>query len=1149
MTLTIAQLGPVNLLATSDGLLVSSSDAADLSTRASWPETAIKHPQALQTALDIEQCLELGYARPIQEGILIPYEFFPEIRRSGITLTTRWVEWCPFLLKIERLNDIGRKNFLYKHSFVMDGQPISFTRTGYFGMRAGSESIYQLDDQTFALVSEMDRFNQLPIEQKTRSESWLVFSKVKECATDVGASLDKYLQSNDVIVPKSLQLSIHEWPDGSISFAPQISGIAGDGLKRAFFHSPTVENFYTVDGPNNSRLRVVFDETQTKVLERMKGVHRAYGKLKQRLMDEPEIVFEGLMDAVEVRYGRRVEGIGPLESMNIPGAPREKSFLAFGPGESEPSTGNASSVNLDPHESSSIYSDLPSSSRRKDFIAEAKHAIASGRAGFVFDGREVRVDEELKQLVTAEGLESGDVKEKAGTGKGDKKYLLPYRDEEDLKTWDLEDAEQARQPISDAMPLMNPKCLSPSVHLKIHQEEGIRWLQTCHRLRPQRRGSLLADDMGLGKTLQVLTYLAWCIEHDKELQLGNSSAPWRPILVIVPLILLENRIWEREIEEKFIGSVFTPILVLHGSKIKTLRKSHLTGTEVSLGMPTISHEEFTNYRVVITNYQTVVNYQHSFAQLLPDSQKSIWSVVVTDEAQEYKAPPTKTSHAIKALHPDIHIACTGTPVENRFLDLWNLVDAIQPALLGTSQDFRNTYERSEAPLAERLTQLKQTLLFGCTNAFVLRREKSAVLDLPPKKIIPVFAEMNEWEIRMHQDLLSSMGTNSPLKILHKLIALYQHPSLLEEKGGPLDSEKLLQQSSKLRAVVDKLREIRDRKEKVVIFAYRIEMQQILAAVISAKFGIQVDIINGVREKGVSQGSSGTQSARQNREAKLNRFQKSQGFNAIVLSPFVASIGLTITEANHVIHYGRWWNPAVEAQATDRVYRIGQEKPVFVYLPILRDSTKRLQKSFDEGLHELIAEKQYQAQEFLTPLPEEDRLGEELFGRMRGQNPPTNPGEPLTSEMVDSLPAHLFESLVACLLENEGYQTVLTVRSNDHGADVLGFSEGDVWIIQVKHTRRDLMIGSVAMADLMAARMSYSTPLSYSVRLMAVTNGNFSGETEKEASQHGISLLDRRELMSRLRAASITMGRVYTRETDRCKSFDEGVKAARRWFGG
>jgi hypothetical protein len=1150
MTIALAIFGPVQLLATDGGLLIRGENSTDLSVRTAWPETALQHADGVRTAFDVEQCLELGYAQVTEEGIFIPNECFPGIRRSGISITTRWAEWSPFLLKIERLSEIGRSNFQYRYSFIIDGLSLSFRRTGYFGTRTGSETVYQLDDQTFALVSEMDRFNELPPEQKTRAESWLIFSKVKECATDVGASLDKYLRSNDVVVPISVQLNIHEWPDGSISFAPQVTGIAGDGLKRAFFHSPTVENFYNVDGPNNSRLRVVFDEKQTEVLQRMKGVHRAYGKLKQRLIDEPEIVFEGLMDSVDIRYGRRVEGIGPLAAESIPGVARSRSVLELGSGESARLNRRDSSVRLNRPDGSPLDLDLSSATGRRDFIAEARHAATSGQTQFAFNGQDVLVDVELRDLLDSEEARSSSVPgEDTGANKEDKKYLLPYKDEAELKAWDMEDAEQARQPADESMPLMSPQALNSTIQLKKHQEDGIRWLQTCHRLRPQRRGSLLADDMGLGKTLQVLAYLAWCIEHDKDLQLGNACAPWRPILVIVPLILLENRTWEKEIEGKFTGSVFDPILVLHGSSIKSLRKPNAVGTEVSLGKPAISHEEFTKNRVVITNYQTVVNYQHSFAQLLPDSQKSIWSVVVTDEAQEYKAPSTKTSHAIKALHPDIHIACTGTPVENRFLDLWNLVDAIQPALLGTSQDFRDKYEKNESPLAERLTQLKQSLLFGCTNAFVLRREKSAVLDLPPKTIVPLFAEMTEWEIMTHQDLVSSLGASSPLKVLHKLIALYQHPYLLEEKGGPLDSQKLLLQSSKLRAVMAKLKEIRTRNEKVVIFAYRIEMQQILAAVISNEFGLRVDIVNGVREKGTPQGSLGTHSSKQNREVKLSRFQKSQGFNVIVLSPFVASIGLTITEANHVIHYGRWWNPAVEAQATDRVYRIGQEKPVFVYLPILRDPTNKLAKTFDEGLHELIAEKQYQAKEFLTPLPEEDRLGEELFGLMRGQNPPTNPGVPLTSEMVDSLPPHLFESLVSCLLENEYYKTVLTARSNDHGADVLGFKDGEVWIIQVKHTKRDQMIGSLAMSDLMAARMSYSMPLSFSVRLLAVTNGNFSGETQKEASQHGITLLDRRELMTRIRTASLTMGRIYTRETDRCKSFDEGIRAARRWFEG
>jgi SNF2 family DNA or RNA helicase len=1144
MTLTLANLGPVELVATTGGLKVSSQVSRDLTSRSNWPTEALQHPDGLKTALEVEQCLELGFAQVDGESVLIPYASFPEVRRSGIGITTHFGEWSPFLLKIERISDIGRADFLYHYSFIYEGQTIAFDRIGYFGVRAGAETAYQLDDQTYALVSEMDRFNALPAQEKTRSESWLAFSRVKECATDVGASLDRYLQSNDVIVPKSVQLDIHEWPDGTISFAPQINGIEGDGLKRAFFHSPTAENFYNVDGPNNSRVRVVFDDRQTEVLQRMKGVHRAYGKLKQRLLDEPEVVFEGLMDAVEIRYGRRVEGIGALEAQSIPGASRSKSVLELGPKGPDDSPSRTSAMS----EASPSQASQFGHSLRRDFISEAKHAIEAGQDRFVFNGRPVEIDAGVKDLIAAEEEKATRDVDQKGETKDGKKYLLPYKDEEDLKSWDVEDADRARLPIIESFPLQTPRALNASVKLKKYQEEGILWLQTCHRLRPHRRGSLLADDMGLGKTLQVLTYLAWCIEHDKDLQLSAPAAPWRPVLIIVPLILLEDHTWEKEINERFTGGVFDPLLVFHGASIKNLRRSDVKGPEVAIGKPAIPHEVFTKHRVVITNYQTIVNYQHSFAQLLPETQKSIWSVIVTDEAQEYKAPPTKISHAIKALHPDIHIACTGTPVENRFLDLWNLVDAIQPALLGTSEEFRERYERGESPLSDRVTNLKQNLLFGHRNTFVMRRDKIDVLhDLPSKTIAPLYADMNDWEIEMHNELVGSIGSSSHLAVLHRLVALYQHPMLLEERGGPLEPQKLLQQSSKLRAVVAKLREIRAREEKAVIFAYRVEMQQILAAVISSEFGLNVEIINGVRAKPGSQGSSGTQSAKQNRESKLARFRQSRGFNVIILSPFVASIGLTITEANHVIHYGRWWNPAVEAQATDRVYRIGQNKPVFVHLPILRDSKNRLLKSFDESLHEMILDKQNQAREFLTPLPEEDRLGEELLGNLKGTGSPVNTSDPVTSERIDSLPPHLFEALIACLLEDQGHRTILTARSNDHGADVLSFHEGEVWIVQVKHTAKSILVGSIAMSDLMAARMSYSTPLSYSVRLMAITNGNFSSETQSEASQHGIRLLDRRELMSQLRRTTLTMGRVYTRESDRCRSFDEGIRSARQWF--
>jgi hypothetical protein len=1148
--LRLAKVGSVVIEAHIDYLSVESEPTVDLSSRAFWPGDALRHEDGLRTAIEVVQCLESGYAESDEGRIVIRYDSFPAIRRSGFTITNRWTEWSPFLLKIDRLDDIGRPNFQYRYSFLHEGKQVPFDRVGYFGKVPGSSATYRLDDQTFSLVHEMDRFNSLPAEHKSRSESWLAFSKVKECAIDVGARLDSYLLANDVIVPQMVNLEVHNWPDGSISFAPQVPGIEGEGLKRAFFQHPKAQDFYSVDGPNKSRVRVVFDERQTEVLDRMKDVHRLRGENKARVLKDPESVFEGLLDVVEVRYGPRVTGIGSLNSPTIAPIARGRSVLESGlPGENNiVRTGTA--IQTETADGSPARVEFSSTTKKQDFIAAVRHAIDSNQSTFKFGGQELKVDDTVINYIA--DLEQKRVPTSADrTPYGPDAYLIPYQDENELKPWDIANAVEAQESVEATMGYVAPSSLRSEVILERHQLEGIEWLQTCHRLRPARRGSLLADDMGLGKTLQILSYLAWCIEHDKELGLSSDVPPWRPILVVLPLILLESGTWEQEISARFSEGVFDPVLVLHGAKIKEFRRTVETGRETVLGRPLISAEHFTKYRVVLTNYQTVVNYQHSFAQLIPGTQKSLWSVLVTDEAQEYKSPSTKVSHALKTLHPDIHIACTGTPVENRLLDLWNLIDTVQPALLGTSKDFSAKYERATEDLDIPLIDLKRNLLFGCCNSFVLRRNKSEVLSLPPKTYHPLYAEMTEWEIQTHRELLASVGGGSPIKILHKMVALYQHPSLLSEEAGSLDAAKLLKESSKLRAVIEKLREIRLRREKVVIFAYRIPMQQILAAVIAAEFGIEADIVNGSTEKGsgVDAGSLGSQQSRRTRNGMLDRFRLSSGFDVIILSPFVASIGLTITEANHVIHYGRWWNPAVEAQATDRVYRIGQSKPVYVHLPILRDSTGLLAKSFDENLHELIDQKLEQAKIFLRPIPEESHMAEELFEKLRGESTPGDLLEPIAAESIDNLPHHLFESLVACLLEAEGYKTILTARSNDHGADALGFREGELWLVQAKHTKKDGFVGSIAMADLMAASMSYQAPLAYSVHLLAVTNGNFSEETRSEAARNGIKLLDRHRLMTQVRSSPISMGMVYARENDRCSSFNEGIKAARKWFEG
>jgi hypothetical protein len=1148
MTIRLAQYGTLEVLADTDGMRLIGPAAVDLSSRKGWPSDVLSIPDAKRLALEIEQSLEMGYATSYGNIIFIPNELFPEIRRRGLGLTEISTEWAPVLLKIDRTNDIGRPEFRYRYSFLFESRPIDFKRIGYFGTIPGDATVYRLDDQTVALVSEMDRFNDLPLDEKGRSESWLAFSKVKECAIDVGARLDSYLLSNDVVVPRQLNLEVHTWADGSISFAPQVSGVEGPGLKRAFFSTPSVQDFYSVDGPNQSRVRVVFDERQTEALGRMKDVHHARGKEKERFLENPESVFEGLLDVVEMRYGRRVTGIGSIVSPAQAPLARSRSVLETGLA-NESASGHGG-VRLTESNGGTVDVPLGTIAEKPDFVAAAANALDQNTPTFIFGGTEFKVDESVKSYLQKQN-DRVENREEVQTPQKTDAYLLPYQDDEDLKSWDVKDADEARRACEPSIGYVLPSTLQSNVILKTHQLEGIAWLQTCHRLRPSRRGSLLADDMGLGKTLQILSYLAWCIEHDRDLGLSTSTPPWRPILVVLPLILLESNTWENEINARFRAGVFDPILVLHGDKIKELRKGKVAGKETVLGKPMIPAAEFAKHRVVITNYQTLTNYQHSFAQLIPGTQKSMWSVLITDEAQEYKSPSTKISHALKTLHPDVHIACTGTPVENRLLDLWNLIDTVQPALLGTSKDFSAKYELVSGDSTERLLELKQNLLFNAANAFVLRRNKSDVLtDLPPKTYEPLFSEMTDWEVRMHQELLESVGGSSPLKILHKLVALYQHPSLLRGDGGALDAKPLLEESSKLRAVMELLKNIKARKEKCVIFAYRISMQQILATAIEFVFGIQTDIVNGSTEKsgGVDAGSLGSQQARRTRNAMLERFRNTNGFSVIILSPFVASIGLTITEANHVIHYGRWWNPAVEAQATDRVYRIGQTKPVFVHLPILRDTQGRLPKSFDQNLHELIEEKQLQAQNFLSPLPEESRIGEELFGKLKGEAPIQNLVEPVTAETVDKLPHHLFEALIALLLEKQGYKTILTARSNDGGADAIACREGEVWLVQAKHTKKDSLINSVAMGDLMAAAQTYSKPLSYSLHLLAVTNGSFTADTRSEADRNGIRLLDRHKLMADLRTNPISLGAVYAREDDRCFSFAEGVAAANRWFG-
>lgn len=433
------------------------------------------------------------------------------------------------------------------------------------------------------------------------------------------------------------------------------------------------------------------------------------------------------------------------------------------------------------------------------------------------------------------------------------------------------------------------------------------------------------------------------------------------------------------------GVIFWPVLSLHGDQLSKHRRHDAEGPEVEIGKPVLDLNRIQRHKVVITNYETLKNYQHSFAYMKDG--KPLWSFVISDEAQEFKIPSTKLSHAMKAIEADLHIACTGTPVENRLLDLWNLCDVLQRGLLGSAKDFVERFEKPQEQddQGSRMLELKKTLLFQRPHAFLMRRTKSQVTVLPPKHIIKLDCNMSEAEIAAHQALLGDLraktGPSRFLSALHRFAQLYQHPALLADDAEDRTTAELIDQSSKLRALLATLHDIRGRRQKVIVFARHRTMQGILAKVLQEEFKLPVRIINGeTKLRAGSLKASGVKT----RNAILDEFRSKPGFDVLILSPFVAGIGLTIVEANHVVHYGRWWNPAVESQATDRAYRIGQSKPVSVYLPILRDPSGRVAPSFDERLDLLMNRKQRLAEDFLRPLPPEDEMGGELLTDLRAE---------------------------------------------------------------------------------------------------------------------------------------------------------------------
>lgn len=458
--------------------------------------------------------------------------------------------------------------------------------------------------------------------------------------------------------------------------------------------------------------------------------------------------------------------------------------------------------------------------------------------------------------------------------------------------------------------------------LRTYQHEGFAWLTFLRRFG---LGACLADDMGLGKTVQLIAYLLDIQENtDASSARRQTDPPGWPSLIICPTSVLGN--WQKELE-RFAPSL--NVMLHYGSR--RLDAGFFYGAASQAD-------------VVLTSYATAALDQELLKEFT-------WATICLDEAQNIKNAQTKQSAAVRSF-PALHrVALTGTPIENRLSELWSIYDFITPGYLGSAKSFNDRFTNA----IEKERDAKRTAdLQNLVKPFMLRRKKkdpNIQLDLPDKNEMKTYVHLTAEQAALYDQTVNGLlermkkleGIERKGAILGALTGLKQlcdHPMLVTKEAIPeldtdnkLDTSFLINRSSKLERLLDMVKELRAEDERCLIFTQYVGMGKMLQAVLQQELGEPVLYLNGSTSK-------------QARDRMIERFQTpapsaedgstrpdtspSDQPNVFILSLKAGGVGLNLTAANHVFHFDRWWNPAVENQATDRAYRMGQTRDVQVH---------------------------------------------------------------------------------------------------------------------------------------------------------------------------------------------------------------------------
>ncbi|WP_324278870.1 SNF2-related protein [Fusobacterium polymorphum] len=987
---------------------------------------------------------------------------------------------------------------------------------------------YVLTKEQYDLIKLIVQYNNDSNKNKEINEQYRMLNAIKDISHKTNLLLNETMKKEDeLLLLENIELDFLESDEDYLEVVPQSSQLSkeqNENLRKVFKSANLSQDFYLLN-IDNKKVKVVVNRDLKDALKVVKSNEKIS---KKDFVKRESPVFDIDSKNVEYNYGPRVIGLGYLNYRPSP-APNISEMDWFSKEFPKIMTDRPIILkpehlsymqdkfnNLEDFEETELKFDVEGD-EKKLFISKENLANEikklENSIKEITDYNKAKTLDEIIEIAEADNYSQDYIAYKGNyIRKFDKEVAEQYRD--DLREIEIEKRENKKNTTKDQEKVLLPKDnietldytediekikeekvelpnslrYSEGIELKEHQKEGLLRIQSLYK-KSNVNGLLLCDDMGLGKTIQILSFLAW-LKEKKAL---------RPSLLIMPTSLITNWYDEKnigEIQKFFLDDTFK-VKILDGKKSRE---------EIA---------ELRNYDLVLTSYESLrINHK--------ETGYIEWKVVVCDEAQKMKNPKTLLTTAIKTQNALFKIACSATPIENTVVDLWCLTDFVKPGLLESQKDFEQKYMKplSSNDINDNKRREINNKLSDLLGEFYLRREKEKVLssDFPKKIVIYDKIKPSSQQEEIIENLKNT--GKAALAVIQGMIMTCSHPQLVDRDVDevPLGSEEsLIEEAYKLAHIHTILTKVKEKNEKAIIFTKYRKMQKILWNVIKYWFEIEVGIINGDADKSA-------------RRRVLDEFRKKEGFNVIILSPEAAGVGLNIVEANHVIHYTRHWNPAKEEQATDRAYRIGQKKDVYVYYPIISNVEsiereeyhtvdewikKQLEvdmtdSSPEEKLNRIIVKKKRMLKDFFLTCGGEfdDDMAKEFAAMSNGVE------KDLSIEVIDNIAHQEFEKLAVVLLEKE-YNSkygLVTVESGDKGIDGLIFSEKGNILIQAKHTKR---LDTNAAKELFYGEKIYSKTLNRSFPKLIVftsaSKNNISEDIKKMEKDGEIEIYHREKL--------------------------------------